>query len=286
MRTIKFIFLLFTLSLPLLKESNAQNRGHHSPYFFIQITDTQFGMFENNAGFEKETELYEKAVAAINRLKPDFVVITGDLVNNSGDTAQIDEFKRITAKINHRIPVHLIPGNHDVKNIPDSVSIATFVKNYGYEWFSFQHKGSQFIGVNSSLIKAGDPNLEQKQYKWLVDKLRNGKNENHIILFCHYPFFIKQFDEPETYSNIGLGNRMKYLDLFSDHKVEAVFSGHLHNNARAQYKNIQLVTTSALGKPLGSAPSGFSIVKVFSDTIESTYYGLDDLPESIDMGEH
>jgi hypothetical protein len=32
-----------------------------APYFFIQLSDTQFGMFENNTGFQKETELYEKA---------------------------------------------------------------------------------------------------------------------------------------------------------------------------------------------------------------------------------
>jgi len=53
-------------------------KKHAKPYFFIQITDPQFGMFESNKGFQKETELYEKAVKEINGLKPDFVVITGD----------------------------------------------------------------------------------------------------------------------------------------------------------------------------------------------------------------
>ncbi|MCK7531246.1 MAG: hypothetical protein MZV63_09475 [Marinilabiliales bacterium] len=60
----------------------AQNAKTVEPWFFIQITDPQFGMFDNNAGFEKETILYEKAVEKINILKPDFVVITGDFVHN------------------------------------------------------------------------------------------------------------------------------------------------------------------------------------------------------------
>ena len=60
----------------------AQRNTNAAPWFFVQLTDPQFGMFENNVGFEKETILYEKAVAEINRLNPDFVVITGDLVND------------------------------------------------------------------------------------------------------------------------------------------------------------------------------------------------------------
>ena len=76
-----------------------------SPFFFIQMTDPQFGMFEPDGTFKKETELYEKAVCEINRLNPDFVVITGDLVNIKDDRAQVEEFKRITAEINSKIPV-------------------------------------------------------------------------------------------------------------------------------------------------------------------------------------
>ena len=162
----------------------AQNKHDSFPYFFIQITDPQFGMFENNNRFEKETELYEKAVVDINRLKPDFVVVTGDLVNNPTDTSQIAEFKRITAKIDHSIPVYLTPGNHDLKNVPDSTSINKYIKNYGYEWFSFEHKGSRFIGFNSSLIKAKFPYLEQFQYEWLEKELHSSKNARsyHSIL--------------------------------------------------------------------------------------------------------
>ena len=36
-----------------------QNKQDATPWFFIQLTDPQFGMFENNAGFEKETVLYD-----------------------------------------------------------------------------------------------------------------------------------------------------------------------------------------------------------------------------------
>jgi len=72
--------LLYILALLLLISGSvfAQNKSPDEPWLFIQITDPQFGMFENNDGFEKETILYEKAVEKINNLNPDFVVITGD----------------------------------------------------------------------------------------------------------------------------------------------------------------------------------------------------------------
>ena len=258
-----------------------QKKNPESPWFFIQLTDPQFGMFDNNAGFEKETVLYEKAVTKINKLNPDFVVITGDFVNDKNSAAQIAEFKRITAIINQSIPVYYSPGNHDIGQIPDKESLKKYKKNYGSDRFSFKHNESTFIGFNTGLIKAKLEKPEQKQFNWLKKKLRQSQNSQHIILFTHYPFFNKTLDEPTSYSNIDKEFREKYLRLFSKNRVSAVFSGHFHNNSLSSYGNLQLVTTSALGKPLGEASSGFRIVKVYRDKIEHEYYGLENLPDSV-----
>jgi len=259
----------------------AEKKSPAITWFFIQLTDPQFGMFESNKSFEKETILYEKAVAKINSLNPDFVVITGDFVNDPKSPSQIEEFKRITAKINPKIPVYYSPGNHDLGQNPDETSIKKYKRNYGSDRFSFEHKGSSFIGFNTSLIKAKLEKPEQKQYNWLAKKLNKSLKAQHILLFCHYPFFNKTVDEPTAYSNIDQDYRKKYLDLFADNKVNAVFSGHYHNNSLSIYGSMQLVTTSALGKPLGKAPSGIRIVKIYSDKIEHEYFGLEELPDSV-----
>ena len=280
MKTFSSAVLLFSLLL-IVETGNAQKRKVASPFFFIQLTDPQFGFMNPGKGFEKETELYEKAVRSINRLRPDFVIITGDFVNGTRDRSQIAEFKRITATIDPKIPVYFTPGNHDIGNVADSVSVSIYLKDYEYDRFSFLCKNCQFIGFNSCLIKSNTPNLEKAQYDWLKKTIAKSKKAAHIVLFCHHPFFIKSFDEPENYSNIGIEERKKYLDLFSANKVEAIYSGHLHNNATSHYGKIQLVTTSALGKPLGGAPSGLRIVKIFNDRIEHQYYGLDEIPEKV-----
>ena len=274
-----FIVSLFLILFTGILKS--QKPADPLPFFFIQVTDPQFGMFESNKGFGKETELYEKAVTAINRLNPDFVVITGDLVNNKDDKSQISEFKRITAKINSKIPVYYSPGNHDIGQDPTQKDIDSFIANYGHDRFSFMHKKSLFIGLNSCIIKAKTPVLEQLQFEWLRKTLSENKKADHIIVFCHYPYFIKTFDEPDNYSNIPPDTRKKYLNLFKESGVNAVFAGHLHDNVSLRYENIDMIISGASGKSLSKDPSGIRIVLVYPDRIETVFYGLDEIPGTI-----
>lgn len=276
------LLLLLIPSLFGLK-SFAQNNCNKSDssFFFIQISDPQFGFFEDNKSHEKEIELYRQAISKINKLKPDFVVITGDFVNNKSNKGQIEDFKKLTKEIDKSIPVYLIPGNHDVGQQPTEKDMKNYKENYGDDKFSFSHRNSLFIGINSSFIKANMQKESEHQYKWLKKELKKSKKYNHVILFTHYPFFIRSVDEPEKYSNLSLEAREKYLPLLKNHNIRFVFAGHYHNNGYGKDGDLEMVTTSALGKPLGKAPSGLRVVIVHPTKIEHTYYALDDIPEYI-----
>lgn len=93
---------------------------------FTQLADTQFGAFTNDRDFTQETINYEFAVANINRLKPAFVVICGDLINKVGDPVQTAEYHRITAMFDKSIPVYPVSGNHDVGNEPTAETLAYY----------------------------------------------------------------------------------------------------------------------------------------------------------------
>src|SRR5262245_26143630 len=101
------------------------------PFFFIQLSDPQLGMFTDNRDFAQDAANFEFAVTAVNRLRPAFVIVTGDLVNKPGDAAQIAEYRRIVAKIDSSIPVYNIAGNHDVENAPTPASLAAYEKIFG-----------------------------------------------------------------------------------------------------------------------------------------------------------
>jgi 3',5'-cyclic AMP phosphodiesterase CpdA len=279
MNRLRSLFLLLFFSIFYLTAFTQSKDAQ--PFFFIQLTDPQFGFLEDNKGFSQETRLFEKAVAEVNRLKPDFIVITGDLVNKRPDRSQVNEFRRIVGLINPKIPVYYSPGNHDLGEKPGKKESDQFRKDFGKEKFSILHKDTRLIGLNSCLIKNATPVLENEQYKWLEKQLSKSANNKHIIIFTHYSFFITDPNEAEAYFNIPLATRKKYLDLFNKYGVDAVFAGHLHNNGYGKSGKMEMVTTSAVGKQLGKAASGLRIVKVYPDRIEHKYYGLDEIPGKI-----
>src|SRR5258708_34068019 len=79
--------------------------------FFVQMADPQFGMYSNNADFSQETANFEFAIANANRLRPSFVVVCGDLVNQAGDPRQTAEYLRVAAKLDRSIPLPNVAGN-------------------------------------------------------------------------------------------------------------------------------------------------------------------------------
>jgi hypothetical protein len=79
-------------------------------------------------------------------------------------------------------------------------------------------------------------------------------------------------------------NRERYLALFEANKAGALFCGHLHDSAYAKYGELQLFTTSPIGKPHGAISSGLRIVKIVRRSmIESNFYELDEIPETIEF---
>jgi serine/threonine-protein phosphatase CPPED1 len=90
-------FLLVTLSLPQIARSQ-------TPWFFAVLADPQLGMSAKDRNFLQETANLEFAIANLNRLHPRFVVVCGDLVNRTGDTVEIAEYKRIVGTLDPRSP--------------------------------------------------------------------------------------------------------------------------------------------------------------------------------------
>lgn len=57
-----------------------------------------------------------------------------------------------------------------------------------------------------------------------------------------------------------------------------IFTGHYHRTHIGFYKNLELVTTNAIGAPMGEDPSGLRIVKVHENSIMHTYCSLEQMP--------
>src|SRR5688572_25279759 len=133
--------ILWSIVLSFVAFTRSGVVAAEEPFFFIQLSDPQLGMFTDNKDFAQDAANFEFAVTAVNRLRPDFVIVTGDLVHKPGDAAQIAEYRRIVGKIDSAIPVYHIAGNHDVQNVPTPDSLAAYTKIFGPDRYAFRHKG-------------------------------------------------------------------------------------------------------------------------------------------------
>ncbi len=274
-------------------------------FSFVQMSDPQFGMYASISsysaeeieerrqrgimmrkapnpisGFADETRLYTRAIEKTNSLKPDFVVVCGDMIHDTGDDAQMTELFRITKNLEDGIPVHWVSGNHDVGESPTAESIAQYREKFGADNYSFDHADSHFTVINSSV--ASDPSNVRQEWDRIVQFLGDDQSAarragaQHLVLLAHHPLFLERADESEDYFTIPLERRDVIMDILRGNDASAVFAGHMHRNNYARDGRLLMITTGAVGYPLGSDPSGIRLVTMDESSITHRYYPLAD----------
>ena len=74
-------------------------------YRIVQLSDLHLGTFNGN------TKIIERVIDSVNACHPDLVVLTGDLVNTTGQ--ELADFMPIFSRIQSRDGVVSVMGNHD-----------------------------------------------------------------------------------------------------------------------------------------------------------------------------
>lgn len=257
------------------------------PFFFIQLTDPQLGATTSDADFAQEAANLEFAVATVNRLRPAFVIVTGDLINKIGDPAQLAEYQRLVAKLDPAIPLYSVAGNHDVGNTPTKESLAAYVKLFGPDRYVIRRGGFAGIVLDSNIIAAPKevPDELDLQEQWLHRELDQARRDGarHIVVFQHHPWFIKDPAEPDSYFNIATEVRVKYLNLFKGAGVRAVIAGHLHYSALARDGDLEMITTGPISRPSGGDKSGLRVFTVTDTGITHQYYDFGALPNRLKL---
>lgn len=242
----------------------------------VQIADAQLGFDAAIKGQEPgsvyvndlsyEADYLRKAVAMVNQMKPDVVVFTGDQVNIVDDQEQWQLFTEIISGIDADILQLHIPGNHDVARPEGKVDSTPFIQRFGSDRFVSDHGDVRLIGINSNLIKYDDP-AEAEHREWLEAALSETSPEKVKIIFTHHPFFMTGVDEDDSYFPIQKAKRKDYFDMFVEKGVDAVFAGHMHDCASAEYNGIPMKTTTSAAYQIGSSEPSIRFISVTGDQV-------------------
>lgn len=247
---------------------------------FVQICDTQLGF--GAAGYEADVESFRQAVRQINQIKPDFAVICGDLVNAPTAEAFAD-FKKVLSEF--KVPCYCAPGNHDVGGPPDRKKLAQYRQTIGKDYYSFEHRGYTFIVVNTQFWKSPVEPDASKHDSWFVQTLeRAADNSSPAFVIGHHPLFLSDAGEKEAYFNIPPQRRKELLDLYLQHGVVAMLTGHTHRLCDNEHEGILLLSGETTSKNFDKRPLGFRLWEVDSpDSIRHSLVALEARDKAVEQ---
>lgn len=227
-------------------------------YDFIQLADPQLGMLHWDKGWSEEAAMLRLAVQHVNRLKPRFLLISGDLVNAfpSGPGAkpevaarEIASFKEVLRELDQDISIILQPGNHDIAQTPLPEDVQAYIERFGDDYFSFWVGGVFYLSINSQyyMDAVHTQKLREDQDKWIVSELARAKGvAQHIVILSHVPPFVGQEEEPQGWATWELEPRRRILAAAADAGAKIWLSGHFHGNAATRTQHgMEIVVTSS-----------------------------------------
>lgn len=230
---------------PLISPDGTLPSGHGT-WQFATLSDIQFTADNPNLA-----QVATAALARIEKTHPDLVVLNGDvtdrglpqdlalarqvLTNAGCDLIPVGQEPAPNSTpdpSSGTVPCYYVPGNHEsygLNNVqlPD---LTNFTNEFGQPYRTFDHKGTRFILLASSLGSLHATNWDQlPMLQQALDSAKNDPSIDNVLVFAHHPV-----DDPDPAKASQLGDRdevaliEKMLTDFRDQtgKGAAMFGSH------------------------------------------------------------
>ncbi len=229
-----------------------------------------------------EIRLFVDVIQHVNESRPDFVVVTGDLVDWSSQT-NWKNFRNLLKKF--QVPVFTVTGNHDYywdnwwegypPLLPPSVRCDPVALRYYLRHINPKCRYSFDFGpIHAACIDSGDDavlaaveaygsGLTDEDLAWLQADL-DGR-EGSIVLMHHPATRAGAEDELKRRANAGCitRNRLEFMELCARNKVRAVFSGHEHKHEHWSQDGVDYYTSPSVCR--SHEDNGFRTVRFSAD---------------------
>jgi hypothetical protein len=225
--------------------------------------------------------------AIVDSIKPDFVLIAGDLVKDAlrvSETEARGYYELAAGEFGlFKCPVWLVPGNHENFGIETALSHvdpanplfgrAMYHHYFGPDYYSFNRGGVHFVGLNSVDISGTSyyGHVDSVQLAWLAHDLSHLPAGMPVVTFNHIPLLsaMNEFDgyddgppaptlitvNGKTSFRHVVSNGQEVLALLRKHNHVLAIGAHSHVGERVVLFN-EGVRTAFAQSPAVVGPAG------------------------------
>ncbi|MEQ9425438.1 MAG: metallophosphoesterase [Cyclobacteriaceae bacterium] len=269
-------------------------------FTFIHASDTHLD--------DESLPRLQKFKLMVDSIKPDFVLITGDLIR---DALRVPEeratslYQMYADEISKfSVPVWSVPGNHEIFGIERHKSLVSkenplygkkmYHKYLGPNYYSFNYGGVHFMGLDAQsyndLWYYGD--IDPVQLEWIKQDIAQLENETPIVTFQHIPFLsaaistfgfhdswqlnvLVDIDGKKQYRHI-VANSQEVFEVLRQKNFALALGGHFHHVQKTTFEFAERQTafhhTAAIVGPTKvmdfEMKSGFTLYQVDDGNID------------------
>ncbi len=249
MKKLSSVFILFGL-LQLLTAQVAidiseENSWIKRPFPKSENKFTFAILGDKTTGGERNWPIFDRAVDEINLLRPDFVIMPGDLIQGYVSDKNVvvnmwSEFRQHAERL--QVPFYILPGNHDISN---EMMYDYWSENIGLRYYSFVYKNNLFLLLNTEEYrKTNDGTFGSAQLKFIEKQIVTNKHVDQIFLFIHRPQWGRNGLEENS------SEEWRQVLSMLQNKNVTVFAAHKHKLLFQRIENIPHIVISATGGKL------------------------------------
>ncbi len=221
----------------------------------VQISDLHVGEAEF------VPSLLTRCIDEINELKPDIVMITGDLTG-MGYRREYETVKNYLSPIKCK-NVIIQPGNHDSRN----VGYMHFEELVGQRYSSFKTEGLVIVAADSSEPDLDNGQIGREYYKWIRNEFKDAGTDDFKIFAMHHHLI----PVPQTGRERNIVNDAgDVLEVLVDSDADIVLCGHKHVPYIWRVEDLYIITAGTVSslRLRGKIEPNYNILYIREDAID------------------
>jgi len=213
-----------------------------------------------HVGSQFQEPVFETVISEVNELKPDVILISGDLTNE-GLIKEYEKCKKLISRFRCK-KIIAISGNHDYRNS----GYLAFKKYFPFETINELGGDVVLVTVGTARPDRNEGEVGYRQNLWIERTMQKYKDKVKILAMHHHLVGI-----PDTGSDrVTVIDAGDVLRTILDTKVDLVLCGHKHRPWIWNFKDLSIVNagTASSDRVRGLFENSYNIITIEDKKIQ------------------